>query len=277
MSARHDSRYREFWDNYVVEVFPDIKKRGRFKKEDLEEWRVLNTTDASFEWPGDEWGDLRLTDEIFSSSLVEALDREPSYLCELGAGAGRYTVLALQRFARASILSFDVSREFERALRERCAGAIEDGRLETVLLDQSHSTMLDALEERGLNERIDGIYSFDAMVHVDLDTLVIYFLTAARALRIGGVLAMNVACACSEKGFMKLLCEAPSAYAQCGHAGGQFMWISRDIIECVLTRLGFEVIFKEGNGRDALFSAKLVDRSRSAAWLKRAGATWPSE
>ena len=77
---------------------------------------------------------------------------------------------------------------------------IRGRRLETVLLDQSPELMLEAIQERGLRERIDAIYSFDAMVHVDLHTLVVCLVTAAKVLRTDGVLAMSAADACSEKG-----------------------------------------------------------------------------
>ncbi len=268
------SRYADVWDRYVTEAWPRIRQGGRRRKEDLEEWRVLNTTDSSFEWPGDEWGDRELTERLFDSALADQLEAEPRVLCEIGSGSGRYTVLALERFKQARVLSFDVSRELEQALRRRCAPRIDEGRLETVLLGSDSRTMLDAVEDRGLGGEVDAVYSFDAMVHVDLHTLIVYFVTAARVLREGGVLAMNVADADSDKGFLKLLFDAPGVYSQHGQAGGHFMWISARIVHSVLTRLGFSVRFHQGNGRDAWFSAKLVDRSRSARCLERAGASW---
>ena len=85
---------------------------------------------------------------------------------------------------------------------------------------------------------------------------------------------MSVANARSDKGFMKLLFDAPGVYSQCGQAGGHFMWISPEIVEGVLSRVGFSVTFHECNGRDAWFSAKLVDPSHLADWMNRAGATW---
>lgn len=112
------------------------------------------------------------------------------------------------------------------------------------------------------------------MVHVDLHTLFVYWLSAAKSLRAGGVLAMNVANACSENGFMKLLFDSPGVYTLGGNSGGHFMWISRDIVETSLTRLGFEVTITEGNGRDLSFVAKLVNPEKAAAWFQKAGAGW---
>ena len=112
------------------------------------------------------------------------------------------------------------------------------------------------------------------MVHVDLHTLFVYWLSAAKMLRPGGVLAMNVADACNENGFMKLLHDAPGVYTQRGNAGGHFMWISQEIVESTLSRLGFEVVYPNGNGRDLSFSARLVDPGRGAKWFEKAGTTW---
>ena len=208
-NREQQSNYSYFWDSYVRKKFPEIKATPPYAKKQLEPWRVLNTKDEKYDWPGDEWGDRETAARLLDESLTSALDSNARYLCELGAGAGRYTVLALERFRKASILSFDVSAEFERALKERCEEFVKSGRLRTYLLNEIPLLFFHTVMQENLLGKIDGVYSFDAMVHVDLHTLFVYWLSAAKMLRPGGVLAMNVADACNENGFMKLLHDAP--------------------------------------------------------------------
>lgn len=271
--SRRES-YGRIWDTYVKEVFPRIQSADTYSKKELLPWRVLNTADEHYEWPGDEWGDEESALRILSESLGSALEAEPRCLCEFGAGAGRYTELVLGRYKSAKVYSFDVSSEFETKLRERCAHFVKDERLVTCRLDDEPLTFLAVLKGAGLLGEVDAVYSFDAMVHVDLHTLIVYWASATRALRPGGVLAMNVADATSRKGFMKLLHDAPAAFRRMGSAGGHFMWISPDIVRETLDRLGYEVTFTGGNDRDSSFSAKLVDPARAARWFEEAGAGW---
>lgn len=108
-----------------------------------------------------------------------------------------------------------------------------------------------------------SILSFDAMIHIGLHILFVYRFSASRILRPGVVLAMSVADACSELGFMKLIDNTPGVYKLRGNAGGHFMWISKGITESILPRLGFDVSFAKGNDRDLFFSAILVDPDRT--------------
>ena len=52
------------------------------------------------------------------------------------------------------------------------------------------------------------------------------------------------------------------------------MWISREVTQSLFDRLGFEVTFQKGNGRDLFFSAKLVDPERGSQWFKKTGVKW---
>lgn len=189
-------------------------------------------------------------------------------------GGARYTTIALERFQDASILTFDVSEVFDRVLRKRCRKYVASGRLRPYLLNRDPFFFVDQVRRQNLLGEIDGVYSFDAMVHVDLHTLLIYWLSAAKVLRPGGVLAMNVADACSEHGFMKLLHDSPGVYGLAGAAGGHFMWTSSDMVETLLGRLGFELAYTKGNGRDLFLSAKLTEPDRVAAWVDMAGSSW---
>jgi hypothetical protein len=242
----------------------------------MPEWRVLNQKDDHYEWPGDEWGSKQTAEYLFEGTLSSVLDIEPKYLCEFGAGSGRYTSIAFERFPDVTILSFDVSVEFEKALKQRCSSKVKSGKLENFLLDKNPKFFLNTMRHKNLIGKIDAIYSFDAMVHVDLHTLFIYWASAAAALRKGGTLAMNVADACNEKGFMKLIANASGVYGLQGDAGLHFMWISKEIVDTILTRLGFEVSYPVSNGRDLFFTAKLLDPDRGKQWFERAGVEWIS-
>lgn len=85
---------------------------------------------------------------------------------------------------------------------------------------------------------------------------------------------MSVADPCNDNGFMELIFNAPSVYRQRGSAGGHFMWISKEIVESTLKRLGFELSFPVSNGRDIFFTAKLIEPDKAKSWLNEVGATW---
>ncbi len=274
MSNSEDDLYARHWDHYVTELFPLIQQRGPLDGVSLEEWRVLNTKDVEYPWPGDEWGARSDVEAVLECALFPVLSEVPTVLCEIGSGAGRYTAAVLDRYPEASVLSFDVSRELIAALRSRCSVALAESRLETVRLSADPACMRDAIKARRLEREIDAVYSFDALVHVDLHTLAIYFVTAARSLRVGGILSMNVADAGTERGFLKLLADAPEGYIRRGMAAATFTWVSGDQVEAILSRCGFEVRRLDCNGREAYLVARLVDPQAAESWIQRAGVHW---
>lgn len=272
MTRRGD--YAAVWDEYVTKAFPAIRASDPVSARKQEPWRVLNRTDSRYEWPGDEWGSRSDAEQLVDETLD--IDR-PEYLCEIGAGAGRMTGVVLDRYPDARIISYDVSAEFERHLRRRFEPQIDAGVLTTVLLDDRPFLILEDLERRRLVGQIDAFYSFDAMVHVELHTQFIYWMTAALALKLGGRLAFNVADVTNALGFMKLAANAPGVYRGGGGVGGHFMWTSPDAVRSVLERLGFEVRFYPGNGRDLSVVAVLRERDCSAKLLRQAGASQLTE
>ena len=112
------------------------------------------------------------------------------------------------------------------------------------------------------------------MVHVELHSIIIYIATAAAVLRPGGLLSMNVADASTEKGFQKLLFNAPGVFRQGGAAGAHFQFAAPDILAMVLDRFGFSYTFHDCNKRDLFFSARLQDpdAARQAFWAS--GSKW---
>lgn len=54
---RMQSDYSAVWDRYVRKTFPRIRASAAVDSKLHEPWRVLNTNDEVYNWPGDEWGD----------------------------------------------------------------------------------------------------------------------------------------------------------------------------------------------------------------------------
>jgi hypothetical protein len=129
--------------------------------------------------------------------------------------------------------------------------------------------MLDALLEAGYRRTLDAVFAIDVMVHVPLQDLVTYAITAALALRPGGKFIFTAADATSERGFTKLVGDIRWTYQdQRDPVGGQplgaarFQWMSPQLVETVLERLGFTVQIDPGLHRDLWVVATLADSSR---------------
>ena len=232
--------YGDVWDQYVTESFPAIQGGEPYSKQSLKPWRVLNQSDSYYTWPGDEWGDKASSMRLLEEALT--LD-SASLICEFGAGGGRYTQLLFEKYVNVKIVSYDVSQKFELILRQRFANEIDSGKLDTEILAEDPLQVVKSIAKRGHIGQVDAFVSFDAMVHVELHTLFMYWFAATKCLRLGGQIAMNVANASTELGLMKLAVNAPGVYQGQGGVGGHFMWISPDIVHYLLTNLGFRVDF----------------------------------
>ncbi|GAB5449583.1 class I SAM-dependent methyltransferase [Gymnodinialimonas sp.] len=276
MTERDDkSAYAETWDRYVKEDFVRIQSDRPKTPRDLQRWQVLNTSDDSYAWPGDEWGDAAAVDHILKTCVFDPIGQEtPVHICELASGAGRFTVPVLSRWPDVKIDCFDVSQAFLDQMHLRFEGPIADGRLETHLLGSNPTGMFETLANKRLTRRVDAVFSFDAMVHVELHSLAVYMLTAAFALRPGGLLAMNVADATNANGLEKLLCNAPVGFQLGGSVGPQFQFTSPEIVSKLLHSMGFEHTFHDLNGRDLFIVAHLRDVDAAQQSLRSAGANW---
>ena len=106
------------------------------------------------------------------------------------------------------------------------------------------------------------------MVHVDLQYLIVYLMSAALCLKEGGCLMMTLANAVSELGFKELIEDAKNRYETQDLPGSKFEWVSPEIAQGVLERLGFSVRFllpfeSLEEERDLHLVATLVDPSRA--------------
>lgn len=258
-----DDTYSAVWDRYQEEVFPGIKSRRNARAQQRNEPLIA--------WGGEEWG--------FEPAVADIIDKTfPHYpagtklkLVEIGGGAGRFTVPILRRYPGAELLAFDVSPVYLGALGERlkAEGLLERANLHR--LDDDPDTMGRAIASKGLVGNVDIVFSYDAMVHVDLPTLMVYFMTAGMTLKPGGSIVMSVADPTTDEGGAQLRRSCRRIYSEMGRPSVKFIYSSRESIRAALDGIGFETTFLSGNGRDLYFSSKLADKARACAAAREAG------
>ena len=243
------------WDKYVTDVAAKHADRD----------------DVRF--PGDEWGAEAQWHELFESLFRPAGVGEWKQALEIGQGAGKYTKMVFDAAPDCRIAAFDVSSEYLKVCGERLSHEVDAGRLLLEhLADRQPDEMVLALERLGMAGELDGFYSMDAMVHVDLQYLIAYFLTAAVTLREGGHLIMTLADASTPTGFDFLIARTSTFYPRKQDPLGKFEWASRDIARSIVERLGFEVVRCDSppndTGRDVHLVARMADRdaAREASW-----------
>jgi SAM-dependent methyltransferase len=253
-SKSSDSIYARFWDQYV------------------ENWPVHNKARTSgLEWPGDEWGHVdRRIQELFAPAGFQHWRRA----VEIGPGSGKYTAKVLES-SSAEVRAYDVSARFLAVCQERCAEFVRAGRLSTHLLSTAPGQMFADLNDKGWRRTVDGFYAIGVMVHIDLQYMIAYLLTAGLVLKPGGKLVMNLANATSPTGFKTLLHDIGWAFPQQGDPMGssKFEWVSPDLIRRILGYLGFRIDSCDESGRDielvaSLTEPNLADSLRSYLFTK---------
>ncbi len=244
------SVYGSQWDNYV------------------RSWG--DATSGQLEWPGDEWGNPRTWERVFNRLFVPAEVASWKRAVEIGPGSGKYTLKVLES-SPAEVRAYDISSRFLEVCKERCRSQVEEGRLSLHLLSVTQvDQILSDLEASGWRGELDAFYSIDAMVHVDLQYMIVYLLTAALSLRPGGKLLLTLADVINERGFRMLL-EGASAYwhtqAPTAETPGKFEWLSPEMIRYVLERLGFDVTLmtSDDDHRDLFVVASLARPETAAA------------
>jgi len=239
--------YGEIWDRYVTKSFPKIQ-RSVTKKHEIE-------------WPGDEWGSPQRWQQTFHTMFVAHLPKDVKLGLEIGSGSGKYSRLFLEHYTGASLVAADVSGAFLQALSERCADLIDVGRLHTGQIYTEHTALSDIAKRAGYGPgTFDVVYSIDAMVHVDLQFLTAYWLSAVELLRPGGKVIMTVADATRDFGFETLLEHVPIYFKHQGRQTTKFEWLCPYLVEYVLGRLGFEVqeVKAPSSKRDYCFVATKI-------------------
>jgi hypothetical protein len=229
------------WDSYVAD------------------WDKHFSQEGELQWPGDEWGSATLWEAVYRKMFVPAGLEHWRRAVEIGPGSGKYTLQAL-RNPKLTVRAYDVSRRFLEVCEQRCEAAIEERRLSLNLLPlQQPHEMLDDLTTAGWRREVDAFFSIDSMVHVDLQDLMVYFITAALALKPEGKLLLTLSNATSELGFRLLLEEITKCYGQPAGPYGRFRWLSPQIAERILPRLGFRVDSLSDAPRDIYLVATLTE------------------
>jgi SAM-dependent methyltransferase len=190
-------------------------------------------------WPGDEWAGPSHWANVFQNLFLSHLPSDTATAIEIGPGSGKYTLKFLEAFPGSKVIAADISPAYLEVLRERCAAEIQTGRLVPGLIEDHQSIDQLAAANGILPGTLDVMFSIDAMVHVDLQHLIAYWLSASRLLKPGGSLIMTVADATTDIGFAKLVQQAPSEFALLKQQTSKFEWMSPDLVKSVLGRLGF--------------------------------------
>lgn len=244
-----DNLYQKHWDHFV--------ERHRTEEGKL---------------PGDEWGNPESWERVFRKLFVDngAVSTWQRSI-EIGAGSGKYTAKVL-RASNAEILAADVSSRFQEVMCRNLRDQGLESRVEPVIIENRARFLLDRIDEKGWLGRVDAIYSIDAMVHVDLQHLIVYLMTASICLKPGGKLIMTLADCTTERGFNKMLREASNMFARQGLHTGKFEYISPEIVDSILPKIGFDIVFsnypENMNRRDISLVAEKRENFDSAHLLE---------
>jgi hypothetical protein len=237
--------YREHWNHYVERTPPD---GGR--------------------WPGDEWGSPTSWDLVYRTRLLRHGAGTWERCVEIGPGSGKYSLRVLNGNPSLTILAADISTEFQRVFVKRMGVEGYSDRIIPILLDNNAGTLRKAIQEQEWRGKLDALYSIDAMVHVDLQYLIAYLVTAAACLRVGGILIMSLANCCSDKGFEKLIKDTPQMFRRLGRPTAKFEWLSPEAVVSILERLGFSITVMDTRSRDIWAVAKLKKVLREPSILR---------
>jgi cyclopropane fatty-acyl-phospholipid synthase-like methyltransferase len=134
-------------------------------------------------WVGDEWGTPAGWRQTFTELFRPADVAAWRHAVELGPRSGKYTIPVLEA-SGAAVRAYDVSPAFLDSCARRCREWITTGYLTLRHLPGVRADeLLQDLRHAGWTDRrVDAVYSIDAMVHVDLQYLIAYLLTATLVL-----------------------------------------------------------------------------------------------
>lgn len=203
----------EVWDNYVVAMKSNTK---------------IN--------PGDEWGNKDHWEILMNEIQSVVSISENRVFLEIGQGSGKYTKMILDRYPNSKVHCFDISSKYLDVARDVLKNY--EGRVTYNQLGNDVNEIIDRMKD----QRVDCFFSMDAMVHVDLQILISYMISARVVLKSEGKLIMTLADCLNTEGFRKLLQDAPAYYKLSGSPSTQFRWLSRDLVTGILNKVGFNSV-----------------------------------
>ncbi len=245
VSADETSSYGQNWDTYVR------------NSEWYAEREPSNKGRTDLVYPGDEWGDPKAWRDYSDKFLRPFLPDDSSGIAvEIGQGSGKYTLEVIDKVNQ--IICFDVSQEFINIAQNRMSQYYEAGKVKFELLKlRDCQEILKILKDEDLVPKVDLFFSIDSMVHVELHTLMAYFMIASKCLKMGGHMTMSVASCTNDLGFARLIEEVPWYYGGWKKISHQFYFLSKEIVYYLTDKLGFEIVEFDEN-RDINFTAKKV-------------------
>lgn len=201
-------------------------------------------------WPGDEWGNEDRWNELFEKYFLSFGAASWKRAVEIGAGSGKYTIRLLRSAPEAHVLAADISSGFQAVFRSRLSEEGLINRTTPVIIEPNSGSLRQHIEAAGWNGTFDAIYAIDAMVHIDLQYIIAYLVTAGACLRPGGKLIMTFSNCLHDQGFLKLIKETPRMFERAGQHTAKFEWMSPDIVSGILPRLNFDIDLLDTSRRD---------------------------
>jgi SAM-dependent methyltransferase len=200
-------------------------------------------------WPGDEWGTEETWQRLFDQLFVKFEVSKWNNCVEVGCGSGKYTRKVLTASDHVRVIAADISPVYQSYCRERLTQEKLVDRVTFVQLDTNPNTLMRSIDTAKLRGKLDAFYSIDAMVHVDLQHLLVYLVTAAVALKPSGNMIMTLANSASDLGFEKLVKDARQMFRKQNEPTAKFEWMSLEMVSDLLPRLGFAIDLLRAGGR----------------------------
>lgn len=237
MNEPKSNTYGALWDGYCKNAEAKVAK-------------------GEIEYPGHEWGSGKIWAARYETMIAAEVPNTARRFVEIGGGAGKYTEKILAGYPEATVDAFDVSPKFLEHMTKRLSEHVESGRLRPHLLNEEPWFMEETMKPGG---PIDCLFSMDALVHVELHTLWVYWETARRLLVPGGKMAMTLADVTRPGGYEKMTTQAHWVFKKQGSPSYQFHYLCPQMVEYVMDKLGFDVAYDEGAGNLGLIATKRAE------------------
>jgi 2-polyprenyl-3-methyl-5-hydroxy-6-metoxy-1,4-benzoquinol methylase len=212
--------YGKFWDDYA----------NRWDK-----WKEAEHKDLQH--LGDEWGAI----DPMAKKLIDQYVRAGMRVLEIGSGGGRYTELLLAAAGDWNVEVADVSSQMLSRIESRFGDRVKR--------HHTDGSSLDAVEPE---KPYDVIFTFDALVHVDLYDILKMVLRMKKILIHGGPCILHHSNVESTFGFEHWI--AMRKFLDGGNQAGTFSVNSPRIMRNALRYFGFQIVAQEPvrAGRDAI-------------------------